>query len=65
LAATGRDSSAFSVLSVPWFGSMGLSGTLWQISRWIAAFLGAFVINDLTNSPRLVQLTGTTLWGRC
>ena len=62
-AATGRDSSAFSALSVPWFGLMWLSGTLWHISRWIAAFLGAFVINDLTDSPRLVQLTGTTLWG--
>ena len=58
----GRERTAFAALSVPWFGSMWVSGGLWNISRWIAAFLGAYVINDLTDSPRLVQLTGTTLW---
>lgn len=58
----GRGHTAFAALSVPWFGSLWVSGALWHISRWIAAFLGAYVINDLTDSPRLVQLTGTTLW---
>ena len=30
--------------------------------RWGVAFLGTFLINDLTGSPRLVQLAGTVLY---
>ncbi len=30
--------------------------------RWGLGFLGAYVVNKSTGSPRLVQLTGATLW---
>lgn len=30
--------------------------------RWGVAFLGTYLLNDITGSPRLVQLAGTTLY---
>jgi MFS family permease len=38
------------------------SGLLFSIVRWGLGFLGAYVVNDLTASPRLVQLTGALMW---
>lgn len=46
-------------LSVPYFGRLWASGALWNITRWMTIFLGSFVVNQLTNSPLLVQLVGT------
>ncbi|MEM7340627.1 MAG: MFS transporter [Actinomycetota bacterium] len=37
-------------------------GVVWSLCRWAIGFLGAYVVNDLTGSPRLVQLTGALLW---
>ena len=52
----------FSAFEVEHFGSLWASGWIWNIARWGAAFLGAYLVNDLTESPRLVQLTGTAMW---
>lgn len=44
------------------FAAVWVSGMLWNLTRWGVAFLGTFLINDMTGSPRLVQLAGTTLY---
>ncbi len=64
LAAAGRPNQrgALAAFEVRHFPRVYASGVLWNVSRWTTAFLGAFVVNELTDSPRLVQLTGTTLW---
>lgn len=57
----GRE-SRFAVFSVPGFAPTYLVGVVWSMCRWGLGFLGAYVANDLTGSPRLVQLTGAMLW---
>lgn len=52
----------FLAFRVPNFGLVWLSGLIWHLCRWGVAFLGTYLINDLTGSPRLVQLAGTTLY---
>lgn len=54
---------AFESLRAPHFPKVYATGWIWSVARWGLGFLGAFVANDLTGSPRLVQLTGTTMWG--
>lgn len=44
------------------FALVWASGLIWHICRWGVAFLGTFLINELTGSPRLVQLAGTALY---
>lgn len=44
------------------FATVWFSGLLWHICRWAVAFLGTYLINDLTGSPRLVQLAGSFLY---
>ncbi len=44
------------------FTRVWLSGLIWHLTRWGVAFLGTFLINELTGSPRLVQLAGTALY---
>jgi predicted MFS family arabinose efflux permease len=56
-------SRSFGSLRVPHFAALYASGWVFNMSRWGLAFLGAFVINQETASPRLVQLTGTAMWG--
>jgi predicted MFS family arabinose efflux permease len=50
------------VFAVPGFRTLWYSGWLWHLSRWMASFLGAYVVNQQTGSPRLVQLTGVAMW---
>ncbi len=54
-----RGRSAF---GAPHFANVWLSGLIWHLTRWGVAFLGTFLVNDLTGSPRLVQLAGTALY---
>jgi len=54
---------AFTSLRIPHFPKVYVAGAIWSIARWGLGFLGAFVANDLTGSPRLVQLTGSAMWG--
>ena len=39
-----------------------VSGWLWNMCRWASGFLGAYLANRLSDSARLVQLTGVALW---
>lgn len=55
----GRSLAAFGVEN---FGKLYAAGFVWSMCRWAIGFMGAFVVNDLSDSPRLVQLTGTAMW---
>ena len=57
-----RDKSMSSVFAMPGFAAIYSVGVVWSLCRWAIGFLGAYVVSDLTGSPRLVQLTGTLLW---
>ncbi len=52
----------FSAFSIRYFPSVWLGGLIWHLCRWGVAFLGTYLINDMTGSPRLVQLAGTVLY---
>ena len=54
-----RDRSATAVKG---FLPLLLAGMCWHWARWAIAFLCAFWVNEVTDSPRMVQLTGTTMW---
>lgn len=54
--------SALDLFRVRSFTPIWLSGLIWHLSRWGVSFLGAYLVNDLTGSPRLVQLTGSLLY---
>ncbi|MFN0025970.1 MAG: MFS transporter [Acidimicrobiales bacterium] len=53
----------FAPLHCQHFPKVFATGAIWSIARWGMGFLGAFVANDLTGSPRLVQLSGSMMWG--
>ena len=59
---TGR-TGTFASFGVEHFALVYLSGWIFSTARWGLGFLAAYVVNDLTGSPRLVQLTGTFMWG--
>ena len=59
LSGSRRDRSA---IGVEGFLPLLIAGMCWHWARWGIAFLSAFWINDMTDSPRMVQLTGTTMW---
>ena len=46
----------------PGFARIYFAAFGFGMARWGLGFLAAFVANDLTSSPRAVQLTGTALW---
>jgi MFS family permease len=50
------------VFAAPGFTPTYAVGVVWGLCRWAIGFLGAYVVTDLTGSPRLVQLTGALLW---
>ena len=54
-----RDRSA---IAVKGFLPLLFAGMCWHWARWGIAFLCAFWINEVTDSPRMVQRTGTTMW---
>lgn len=54
--------TARSAFGVQYFALIWLSGLIWHLTRWGVAFLGTFLINEMTGSPRLVQLAGTLLY---
>jgi len=60
---SGAFGHAFASLRVRHFPKVYATGWIWSVARWGLGFLGAFVANDQTGSPRLVQLTGTMMWG--
>lgn len=44
------------------FPKVYAAGWIWSIARWGLGFLGAYMANELTSSPRMVQLTGSFMW---
>ena len=64
MATATRDvaASPFAAFQVRHFPLVWLSGLIWHICRWGVAFVGTYLINELTGSPRLVQLAGTMLY---
>lgn len=49
-------------LHIPYYPYMWVSGALWHTSRWGMAFLAAYFARTMSESPRLVQLTGVAMW---
>jgi MFS family permease len=58
----GEQRASGSVFAVPGFAATYAVGVVWSLCRWAIGFLGAYLVADLTGSPRLVQLTGALLW---
>ncbi|MGI9616499.1 MAG: MFS transporter, partial [Acidimicrobiales bacterium] len=54
--------SMFASFQRPAFRFLYIGGFVFGIGRWGLGFLAAFVANDLTGSPRAVQLTGAAMW---
>ncbi len=52
----------FAALAVPGYGRLWLSGWLWNLTRWMAVFLGSYLVNRLSGSPFLVQLVGAAFF---
>lgn len=52
----------FAAFEVQGFAALWLSGFIWNGTRWMALFLCAYLVNDRTGSPGLVQLVGATFF---
>ena len=44
------------------FAPLWFSGLCWHWGRWAIAFLSSYHVNQITDSPRMVQLTGAVMW---
>ncbi|WP_419932965.1 MFS transporter [Candidatus Poriferisodalis sp.] len=44
------------------FAPLWFSGLCWHWGRWAIAFLASYHVNQMTGSPRMVQLTGAVMW---
>ena len=62
LAAAGEPHGTFAALSVPYYPRLWAGGLLWNLTRWMGIFLASYLINDLTGSPFLVQVVGTSFF---
>ncbi|MDE0678344.1 MAG: MFS transporter [Acidimicrobiaceae bacterium] len=54
-----RGGGAFSARG---FAPLWFSGLCWHWGRWAIAFLASYHVNQITGSPRMVQLTGAIMW---
>ena len=59
LEAEVRGGGAFSARG---FAPLWFSGLCWHWGRWAIAFLASYHVNQITGSPRMVQLTGAIMW---
>ena len=57
-----RRTSLTAALHIPRYPYMWASGALWHTSRWGMAFIAAYLARSMSESPRLVQLTGVAMW---
>ncbi|MDH4145585.1 MAG: MFS transporter [Acidimicrobiia bacterium] len=62
-ATPGIVAQTLAPFEVAHFGKVYLGGFLWSVCRWALGFLAAYLVNQRTGQPRLVQLTGTMMWG--
>jgi MFS family permease len=49
-------------MSIPQYPRLWAVGMLLNLTRWMAIFLGAYLVNELTHSTILVQLVGACLF---
>jgi predicted MFS family arabinose efflux permease len=59
--AVGRPST-FAAFRIPQYARLWVSGAMFNLARWGISFLAAYMANELSHSPRLVQLTGVAMW---
>ena len=59
LDSEGRGGGAFAARG---FAPLWFSGLCWHWGRWAIAFLASYHVNQITGSPRMVQLTGAIMW---
>jgi MFS family permease len=52
----------FAALAAPGYARLWASSWLWNLTRWMAVFLGSYLVNQRTGSPLLVQLTGAAFY---
>jgi MFS family permease len=52
----------FAALRVPGYPRLWASGWIWNLTRWMAVFLCAYMVNQRTGSPLLVQLVGAAFY---
>jgi MFS family permease len=57
-AAEAPRSGTFAALTLPHYPRLWSIGLLWNLGRWMALFLCAYLVNQLTHSPVLIQLVG-------
>jgi MFS family permease len=55
-------SVALASLRVRHYPVLWASGGIWNITRWMTIFLGSYLVDQLTDSPLLVQLVGTSFF---
>jgi len=49
-------------LRVPRYPFLLATGWIWGLSRWGIGFLGGYLARELSDSARMIQLTGVALW---
>lgn len=54
----GHAGGVFAAFAVPRYGRLWASGWTWNLTRWLAVFLGSYFVNERTHSPFLVQVVG-------
>ena len=52
----------FGALRVHRYPLLLATGWVWGLSRWGVGFLGGYLARELSDSARLIQLTGVALW---
>ena len=62
---TAGDDTRSSAFAARHFAPVWFSGLIWHLTRWGVAFLGTYLINEMTGSPRLVQLPAPCSMPRC
>ena len=57
-----QQAGAFAALAVPSYARLWASGWFWNLTRWMAVFLGSYLVNELTHAPLPVQLVGAAFF---
>lgn len=61
-AQAGPAGGMFAALRAPGYPRLWASGWLTNLTRWMAVFLGSYLVTHLTGAPLLVQLTGAAFY---
>ncbi|MFN0088643.1 MAG: MFS transporter [Acidimicrobiales bacterium] len=61
-AAEAQPSGMFASLSNRSFAKLWAAGWMWNLTRWLGVFTGAYLVDQKTESPLLAQLVGVLYW---